>query len=307
MNSNNDKSATGDHRQARTASEAVYAAAAEAGVDARTHDSDSKGGLYHLPHGVDARAEGFDRLETAKKEVRLARWLSSHRVDVVEALAVEQPVVVDSWVVTFWHRLSACRRGTPAEVAAVLRHLHSVQPPEDIPLRPLQPFSQLRERINDASALTPDDQAWLGSHLDDLQEKWDNGLPAGLEVSVVHGDPWMGNVAVSEDGIPRLLNLGRCSIGRPEWDLTSNAIKRTSTHGITPEEYSKFVGVYGFDVIQWEGYPLLRDIREFRMTCHLAQVAAEDAAYMSEAQLRVDCLRGRRGPRPWPWTDYVKS
>jgi hypothetical protein len=38
------------------------------------------------------------------------------------------------------------------------------------------------------------------------------------------------------------------------------------------------------------------------MTCYLGQHAAEHSTARAEAQLRVACLRGRHGPRPWNWT-----
>ncbi|MGH3883934.1 MAG: hypothetical protein ACRDRY_01370 [Pseudonocardiaceae bacterium] len=38
------------------------------------------------------------------------------------------------------------------------------------------------------------------------------------------------------------------------------------------------------------------------MTCYLAQHAAEHPRARSEAELRVACLRGKHGPRPWSWT-----
>jgi aminoglycoside phosphotransferase len=241
------------------------------------------------------------------KEIHVARWLTSHGVSVVEPLAVEQPVAVASWLVTFWHEMPEHRRSTLAEVASVLRQLHHVPIPEKPHLDRLEPFEKLRQRIDSASSLTPDDRTWLEDHFTELEQRWAEGLPPGLNECVVHGDPWMGNVASCTDGTRRLLNVDRCSIGRPEWDLVSNAIKLTSTHGISQEEYDKFVEVYGFDVIEWPGFVLLRDIREFRMACHLAEVAAKEPVYFPEARLRIDCLRGRRGPRPWMWTDYVKS
>jgi hypothetical protein len=55
-------------------------------------------------------------------------------------------------------------------------------------------------------------------------------------------------------------------------------------------------------VTTWAGFRLLREIRELRMTCYLAQYATENAPARAEAELRVACLRGRHGQRPWPWT-----
>jgi hypothetical protein len=46
---------------------------------------------------------------------------------------------------------------------------------------------------------------------------------------------------------------------------------------------------------------LLRDIRELRMALYRVQRAAEHPEDQVEAELRVACLRGRHGPRPWAW------
>ncbi|MGP4103406.1 hypothetical protein [Nonomuraea sp. KM90] len=98
-----------------------------------------------------------------------------------------------------------------------------------------------------------------------------------------------------------LLDLERCSVGPPEWDLTSTAVKAFTMAGITTDDYDLFVRAYGHDVTTWAGFETLRDIREFRMTCMAAQVAAENPAWHDEIMLRLACLRGEAGPRPWPW------
>ena len=74
----------------------------------------------------------------------------------------------------------------------------------------------------------------------------------------------------------------------PRW-LTCKACARRSLQ------------TYGHDVTRWAGYEVLRDIREFHMTCMAAQVAAENPA-RHEVPLRLACLRGEHGSRPWTWT-----
>ncbi|WP_219505256.1 hypothetical protein [Nonomuraea ceibae] len=76
-------------------------------------------------------------------------------------------------------------------------------------------------------------------------------------------------------------------------------------NGLTLEPFpfgEVFVREYGHDVTAWAGFETLRDIREFRMTCMAAQVAGENPARHDEIVLRLACLRGDRGPRPWHWT-----
>jgi hypothetical protein len=93
----------------------------------------------------------------------------------------------------------------------------------------------------------------------------------------------------------------RASVGPPEWDLVSTAVKMTTTGAVTEAEYAESCEAYGTDVTMWEGYELLAGARELRMTTYAAQHAATRPEWQAEAQYRVDCLRGRAEPRPWHW------
>jgi aminoglycoside phosphotransferase (APT) family kinase protein len=117
----------------------------------------------------------------------------------------------------------------------------------------------------------------------------------------VHGDAWGGNIVTTYDGRTLLLDLERCSIGPPEWDLVSIALRLTSFGWISDAEYRSFAARYGHDVTAWAGYELLRDIRELRMALYRVQRSAEHPGEQAEATLRVESLRGLRGPRPWSW------
>lgn len=172
--------------------------------------------------------------------------------------------------------------------------------PIEFALAPLAPFTRLAQRIA-AATLSTTDRSWLREHLTELQHRYTT-LPEGIPLRVIHGDAWIGNVVTTDDGQTVLLDLERCSFGPPEWDLVSTAIKHTSFAWVSTEDYQHFCGRYGHDVTTWPGFELLRDIRELRMTCYLAQHAAEHPHARSEAELRVACLRGKHGPRPWNWT-----
>jgi hypothetical protein len=52
----------------------------------------------------------------------------------------------------------------------------------------------------------------------------------------------------------------------------------------------------------WDGFTVLRDIRELRMTSFAAQQAVTNERFELEARLRIACLRGLHGSRPWAWT-----
>jgi aminoglycoside phosphotransferase (APT) family kinase protein len=238
---------------------------------------------------------------TATKEVRVSGWLAAHGVPAVQALeGFEQPVDVAGRIVTFWEELPPHRYGRYPEIARALRQLHALPVPDELELEPLAPFTQLATRITAATALSTDDRDWLAGQLADLKERYTH-LPRGLPPAVVHGDASAGNVVATDDGQVFLLDLERFSVGPPEWDLVATAIDHT-TFGILSEDgYREFCEEYGSEVTQWEGFELLRDARELRISCWMAQLATEHPEAQEQAALRVACLRGKHGPRPWPW------
>lgn len=205
----------------------------------------------------------------------------------------------DGRAVTFWEELPPHRHGAVVEVAAALRRLHDLPVPAGL-LAPLDPFVRLAERIDAGITLAADDREWLHERLDGLREQY-RALPAGMSLTVVHGDAWGGNIVATDDGRTVLLDLERCSIGPPEWDLVSIALRRTSFAWLSESSYRSFCRRYGHDVTTWSGYGLLRDIRELRLALYRVQRAAEHPEDQAEAELRVSCLRGRHGPRPWAW------
>ncbi|MGH4012019.1 MAG: phosphotransferase enzyme family protein [Pseudonocardiaceae bacterium] len=258
--------------------------------------------IFRLSGRVVIRIARPGQLVVAAKEIRIARWLAHHDVPAIRAVeGVPQPLEITGRAVTFWEALPPHRHGTPAEVADALRRLHDLPVPTEFTLAPLAPFTRLAQRINAATTLSAADRSWLRDHLTELQHRYAT-LPQGIPCRVIHGDAWVGNVVTTNGGHTVLLDLERCSIGPPEWDLVSTAIKHTSLAWVSTQDYQDFCRHYGHDVTTWHGFELLRDIRELRMTCYLAQHATEQPCARSEAELRVACLRGDHGPRPWNWT-----
>lgn len=286
----------------------LHTACERAGIDSSRVDPIRLGenAIYRLPHQIVARIARPGQLAAATKEVHIARWLAEHYVPAVQVVpGVDQPVEVDGRAVTFWLELPPHQHGTFTQVAQALRRLHDLSPPTSFPLDPLAPFVRLAERIDAATTLAAEDRVWLRDHLADLQYRYTYELPNGLPECVVHGDAWVGNVVSTRDGEVMFLDLERCSIGPPEWDLAHTAIKNTSFGWFSAADYRDFCSHYGHDVTDWAGFALLRDIRELRMTCYVAQHATEHPEAHTEAQLRLDSLCGKNGPRPWNWTPVL--
>jgi hypothetical protein len=258
--------------------------------------------IFKLPGRVVARIARPGQQQAARREVAVSRWLNTSGVTAVAALAgVPQPVEVEGRSVTFWEELPAHHYGSLAQVASMLKALHSLPVPDEVPLGHLDPFVRLPERIAEAVTVAGDDRAWLQARARELRARW-AVLPPGMPSCVVHGDARTGNIVQTAGGRVVMLDLERCSVGPPEWDLVSTAVKYATYGSITEPEYRAFCGAYGTDVTTWDGFTVLRDIRELRMTSFVAQQAATQARFAREASFRIACLRGLHGPRPWTWT-----
>ncbi|MFI6341206.1 phosphotransferase family protein [Streptomyces sp. NPDC050535] len=254
--------------------------------------------IWRLPSRVIVRIARPGQWDAAAREVRVAEWLADNQVPAVRPLPVKQPVEADDRPVTFWEELPAHETGSIMDVVTLLKLLHALPIP-DLELGRLDPFVRVAERIDAATSLPDDDRRWLHRHLTDLQERWLK-RPVGLPECVVHGDAWVGNAVRTTLG-PILLDLERVSVGPPEWDLVSTAVKMTTTGAVSEAEYAQFCATYGSDVTRWDGYELLAGARQLRMTSYAAQHAASRPEWQTEAQYRVDCLRGRTAPPPWEW------
>ncbi|GGV62967.1 aminoglycoside phosphotransferase [Streptomyces longisporoflavus] len=255
--------------------------------------------IWRLPgRQVIVRIARAGQEAAAAREVRVARWLAQEHIPAVRLIDVQQPIEADGRPVTFWREIPAQEHGSVEDVAHLLSQLHSLLPP-DIDLGYLDPFVRVDERLQAAATLHADDTAWLHGLHRDLAAAWAE-RPAGLPDCAVHGDAWPGNFVRAGNG-PLMMDLERFSLGPPEWDLVSTAVRAKTTGAVTDGEYRRFCEAYGHDVTEWEGYPILAGARELRMATYAAQHAAGNEEWRGQAQYRVDCLRGRSGPRPWTW------
>jgi aminoglycoside phosphotransferase (APT) family kinase protein len=245
-----------------------------------------------------ARTTAYER--DARKEVAVARWLESLDYPAVRALHLEQPLTVDGRVVTFWGAVSDDENayGNTAELAALLARLHGLTPTPELGLAQLRPFDRSGRRIAVAEWLRPPERAFLGHLETELLARYEQlsfELPAGL----IHGDANVGNVIRDYAGGPVLIDLDGFCIGPREWDLVLTAMYYDSFGWHTEAEYADFTRVYGFDVMRWPGYPVLRDIREFLMVTWLSQKGADDQVAADEVRKRIASLRSGGSRKDW--------
>lgn len=222
--------------------------------------------IWRLPgQQVVVRIARSGQESAAEREVRVARWLGENGIRAVRLIDVPQPVVADSRPTTFWQELPAHEHGSHTDVAQLLRRLHGLPVP-DFEFGYLDPFVRIPERLEVAVALEESDRAWLRGLQQDLVAAWAD-RPAGLADCAIHGDAWPGNLVRTASG-PLMIDLERFSLGPPEWDLVSTAVRARTTGAVTDAEYEEFCVAYGYDVTEWDGYEILAGARELRVATY---------------------------------------
>ncbi|MGH3245350.1 MAG: phosphotransferase enzyme family protein [Trebonia sp.] len=257
--------------------------------------------VYRLVPPVVARvAYANTDTEAARSTVEVARWLQSVDYPAVRALALDQPVVIDGHPTTFWEALSDTgdEYATIDQAADVIARLHKLTPPKDLVLPPLDAFADADQRIAESRWLTEDDRAWMTAELARLRAEYarlDFALPQG----VIHGDANIGNVLRDYSGNPVVIDLDDFATGPREWDLIQTAIYYDRFGWHTREEYETFVCAYGYDIMQWPGYAVLADIREFVIVTWIILKAGENEHTAAEASKRLRALRTGASRKDW--------
>ena len=257
--------------------------------------------VYRLAAPVVARIARPDAdPETARRTVAVARWLQSAGYPAVRAIDVEQPVMIDGHAVTFWEAVShdGDEYATIAQVAEVVVQLHKLTAPESLYLPELEPFENAGRRIADSEWLSPDDRDYMTNELGRLQDEYAR-LKFVLPLGVIHGDANIGNVLRDQCGKPVVIDLDGFAIGPREWDLIQTALYYDHYGWHTRQEYETFTTVYGYDIMQWAGYPVLADVREFILVTWMVQKASESSKTADEARKRVDALRSGASRKDW--------
>lgn len=243
-------------------------------------------------------ARGADVLKDAEKEVAVASWLRDVGIPAAEPTDHVQPLMVRGKPVTFWRLIDDSGvRATLGELARILRELHHLTVPDYLRLPKLNIFGRVSERIAKSSELSATEREFLTTRLNELRHEY-GGLEFPLLPSAVHGDAHQSNLIRTPDGGVILIDFERFAFGPPESDLTVTATEHLiGWH--TDAQYAHFCDVYGFDVMTWEGFPVMRAINELKMTTWLMQNVGESDRVAREFRIRLASLRDRDSPRTW--------
>ncbi|MGW4400688.1 phosphotransferase family protein [Amycolatopsis nivea] len=256
--------------------------------------------VFRIPGRVIARI-GRDSAAAgdANRQVAVARWLADKSYPANRALNIAQPVEVDGFVTTFWESVAEDERYAPiGDVARLIRDLHELDAPVALELPEKRPFAEINARISALDNIDPGGAEFIRKRIDELESDY-NALKFALPFGVIHGDANVGNVILDRDGNPILIDLDSFGVGPREWDLVQTALFYDRFGWHSEDEYRIFVDVYGFDVMDWYGYPVLADYRELSMTLWLCGKAAGNEGAIAEVHKRVASLRDGGTRRDW--------
>lgn len=236
--------------------------------------------------------------DDAMKEVAVSRWLATAELRAARTCSVDQPLEVDGHPVTFW-RFVEGRRGNPDDVGdlgRILRRLHHLPRPDHFDLPPEDVLGRVRPRIERAQ-ISRADRAFLLKRLSELRTAVEQ-LAFPLPRSVIHGDAHVQNLLV-DDGAVTLIDFERFAYGQPEWDLSMTATEYLTAKWWTPTQYEQFAQAYGFDITSWDGFEVLRQVHEIKMTTWLMQNVAESKDIKEEYDRRMQTIATGRNDLPW--------
>jgi Ser/Thr protein kinase RdoA (MazF antagonist) len=245
-------------------------------------------------------ARARDALAEMERVVRVARWLEAESFPATRVLpGVEQPLVVDGRMVTFWVSVQdAVEYAGLGELGDMLRQLHWLEEPGSLGLPYYDPFGEMWASLRDMPGVGAEDLEFLGERAGLIQKQYDR-LDWVLDFGMIHGDANVGNALRDRIGKPLLIDLDGFSLGQREWDLVLTALYYERFGWHTRTEYESFVRYYGFDLLNWPGYPVLADLRELKMTLWVGRQVATDSRSAEEFAHRVRALRTGGSRKDW--------
>lgn len=237
----------------------------------------------------------------AIKEVKVAAWLDEQGFPAAKlATGMDrQPAVIDGLPVTFWEFIPEHGETvTAAEFGKILHDLHALPRPSfDLP--EFSPMPKFEARINHLEGqLAESELTFLRSRYGEISEEFE-ALEFELPPGPIHGDAHPGNVMRSTDGNLYLIDFEDFAYGPREWDAAVLSVRHQAFGWASDAEYRSYADAYGFDPIDWPGFPVVRAARELNMTTWLAQTMDESLEVEAEVYKRLSDLRDDQTPRNW--------
>jgi aminoglycoside phosphotransferase (APT) family kinase protein len=270
-------------------------------------------------------AQGQAARELAQRTAAVAVALEHAGAPVI-SLATEiapTPLYAGDWVATVWkYTPSVDVAPAPIDLAAPLHAIHAIEAlPVELPR--WDPHTKFRRRIAAAAEL-PHEQfdeldQWAHaqlnmtaiSALDMLSALCDESESEVAEIAwhfprgVIHADAHTGNLILRNipgrpdpDLTAIMCDLDGVCNGWREWDLVPQA------HGVTrfgrsSEDYQAFASRYGFDILQWSGWPALQRVREIQLVTSTINSLSGRPAVARQLGHRIRSLKARDASAIW--------
>lgn len=230
------------------------------------------------------------------KVVAIARHLARYGVPAVRLCpGVEQPIAVGDYLATVWSSVSGTGSApTAADLGQLLRGLHAVPVPGAVGR--WNPLDDVHARIADAEELDEPDRRFLLDYCAGLRGQLEQ-LELPLEPALVHGDAHLGNV-LADEGEPVLCDFDSACFGPPEWDLVPVAVG-VARFGDRLADYRALADAVGFDVLDCEGFPVLRAARELKLTTSVLPILRSNPEVRPELRRRMADMRAGRADTRW--------
>ncbi|GGP45234.1 phosphotransferase family protein [Saccharothrix coeruleofusca] len=239
------------------------------------------------------------RRRRARTCVDITRWLAGQPEPIaLPPVPGEQPVVAVGAVATFWPYLPTTPAPSPADLAVPLRRLHALSAPP-FPVPRYQPLQRLFEAVDldqqrPHPTVADDDRAWLLDRAHTLVGTFTTtAFPLGE--GLVHADAHSENLVRDADGRWLLVDWDGTCLGPRELDLLTGI----PDHFHTPEtDRKRFLTAYGYNILDWPDWPLLRDITELHAIGAYIRLAPSKPTAAVELHHRIRSLRtGDRSAR----------
>ncbi|WP_410570696.1 phosphotransferase family protein [Amycolatopsis sp. cmx-4-61] len=232
------------------------------------------------------------RRRRAQTCIEVTQWLATQPEPVALAPASgEQPVIAADAVATFWPHRPTTPAPSLEDLAVPLRRLHALPAPP-FPVPRYQPLQRLFEAIDldqqrPRPAVADDDRAWLFDRAHTLADVFaTTAFPLGD--GLVHADAHSENLVRAPDGHWLLIDWDSTCLGPRELDLLTGI----PDHFHEPEaDRTRFLTAYGYDILSWPGWKLLRDITELHALGAYIRLAPDKPAAAAELHHRVRSLR----------------
>lgn len=260
--------------------------------------------VFSLPRArVVARIAGSATMAArVSKVIKVARWLKEGGVPAVRLLNLDQPLVIDNLHLTLWHEESVGGpKPTGVDLAAILRQWHQLESPEG-GLPTWNPIAEIRSRLAEPDGVDAADLSYLLDECDRIEEQLDC-LAYELPRGPIHGDAFMGNLIDGTTGAV-ICDFDSSCEGPREWDFVPLAVGKLR-FDYPGDDYGDLTRAYGFDVVKWPGFSVLRRLRELKLVSSLVPVLGSRAVLRPQWQTRMDTYRS--GDQTTRWSTYMRA